>query len=168
MPRDHFASRHPKSATRALFLLLRAAPTIEATRSAMQTPERRGAAHALLRALKILAWTAFFAFAAVFLALRFWLLPQVERYQDEVVAALSRAVGLKVRIGSLRADWDGLRPRLTVYDLRVDDRDGREALGVPAVEPGVGWGTGLARELRLHTLAIEGPRLTVRRDTLGA
>lgn len=134
----------------------------------MQTPERRGAAHAMLRVLEILAWTAFFAFAALFLALRFWLLPQVERYQDEVVAALSRAVGLQVKIGSLRANWDGLHPRLTVTDLRVYDRDGREALVLPAVEQVVGWSSLLARELRLYSLAIEGLRLTVRRDTQGA
>ena len=141
--------------------------TIEATQSAMHTPERRGAAHALLRVLEILAWTAFFCFAALFLALRFWLLPQVERYQADVVAALSRAAGLPVKIGALQADWDGLRPRLTVTDLRVYDRDGREALVLPSVEHVVSWASLPARKLRLHTLAIEGPRLTVRRDAQG-
>ncbi len=134
----------------------------------MQTSERRGAVHALLRALEIVVWSAFFAFAAVFLALRFWLLPQVERYQEEVVAALSRAVGLQVKIGGLRADWDGLRPRLTVSDLRVYDDYGREALVLPEVEQVVAWSSLLARELRLHSLAIEAPRLTLRRDLQGA
>jgi uncharacterized protein (TIGR02099 family) len=133
----------------------------------MQTQERRGAAHKLLRVLEILAWTAFFCFAAVFLALRFWLLPQVERYQANAEAALSRAAGLPVTIGALRADWDGLRPRLTVTDLRVYDRDGREALVLPAVEHVVAWSTIPARRLRLHTLAIDGPRLAVRRDARG-
>lgn len=133
----------------------------------MQTQERRGAAHKLLRVLEIFAWTAFFCFAAVFLALRFWLLPQAERYQAQVVAALSRAAGLPVTIGALRADWDGLRPRLTVTDLRVFDRDGREALVLPAVEHVVAWSTIPARRLRLHTLAIDGPRLAVRRDARG-
>jgi uncharacterized protein (TIGR02099 family) len=135
----------------------------------MQTSDRSPTATgALLRVLEVLAWTVFFAFAAVFLALRFWLLPQVERYRGEVEAALTRAVGLPVRIGGLQADWDGLRPRLVVSDLRVHDREGREALVLPAVEPVVAWGTLLAGELRLHTLAIEGPRLTVRRAADGA
>lgn len=133
----------------------------------MQTQKRRGAAHALLRGLEILAWTAFFSFAALFLALRFWLLPQVERYHAEVVAALSRATGLPVKIGALRADWDGLRPRLTLTDLRVYDRDGREALVLPAVEHVLAWSSLPARRLRLYTLAVEGPRLTVRRDAQG-
>ncbi len=134
----------------------------------MQTSDRSAVAGVLLRALEALAWTVFFAFAAVFLALRFWLLPQVENYRVEVEAALTRAVGLPVRIGGLHADWDGLRPRLVVSDLRVLDREGREALVLPAVEPVVAWSTLLAGELRLHTLAIEGPRLTVRRDARGA
>ena len=133
----------------------------------MQSAKQRSAAGTLLRVLEILAWTAFFAFAAVFLALRFWLLPQVERYQGHVVAALTRAVGLPVTIGALRADWDGLHPRLEVSDLRVYDRDGREALVLPSVEPVVGWASLLARDLRLYSLTIEGPRLTVRRGADG-
>lgn len=133
----------------------------------MQTPERSRAARVALRTLEALAWTAFFGFAALFLALRFWLLPQAERYQAEVVAALSRAVGLPVKIGALHADWDGLRPRLTVTDLRVYDHGGREALVLPVVEHVVAWSSLPARELRLHTLSVEGPRLTVRRDAQG-
>jgi len=133
----------------------------------MQSPKRRTAALTLLRALEFLAWTVFFACAAVFLALRFWVLPQVERYQGEVVAALTRAVGLPVTIGALRADWDGLHPRLEVTDLRVYDRDGREALVLPSVEPVVGWSSLLARDLRLHSLTIDGPRLSVRRGADG-
>ena len=133
----------------------------------MQSPQRRTAALTLLRAVEFLAWTAFFACAAVFLALRFWLLPQVERYQDEVVAALTRAVGLPVTIGALRADWDGLHPRLEVTDLRVYDRDGREALVLPSVEPVVGWASLLARDLRLYSLTIDRPRLSVRRGADG-
>lgn len=133
----------------------------------MQSSNRRTAAGTLLRVLELLAWTAFFAFAAVFLLLRFWLLPQVERYQDHVVAALTRAVGLPVTIGALRADWDGLHPRLAVADLRIYDRAGREALVLPSVEPVVGWASLFALDLRLHSLTIDGPRLTVRRDAEG-
>ncbi len=133
----------------------------------MQSSNRRTAAGLLLRVLEISAWTAFFAFAAVFLLLRFWLLPQVERYQGPVVAALSTAIGSPVTIGSLRANWDGLHPRLEVSDLRIYDRDGREALSLPSVEPVVGWASLLAGELRFYSLTIEGPRLTVRRGADG-
>jgi uncharacterized protein YhdP len=85
----------------------------------MQSAKQRSALGTLLRVLEILAWTAFFAFAAVFFALRFWLLPQIESYRGHVVAALTRAVGQPVTIGALRADWDGLHPHLAVSDLRA-------------------------------------------------
>lgn len=133
----------------------------------MQSSDRRSAARTALGALEWLAWIVFFAFAAVFLALRFWMLPQVERYQDKVVAALSRAVGLPVTIGALAADWDGLHPRLTVTNLRVADRDGREALVLPVVEPVIGWASLFAGDLRLYSLTVDGPRLAVRRATDG-
>jgi len=133
----------------------------------MQSANRRTAAGTLLRVLEILAWTAFFAFAAAFLAARFWLLPRVETHQEQVVAALSRALGLPVTIGSMRADWDGLHPRLAVTDLRIYDRDGREALALPAVEPVVGWSSLFAGDLRLYSLTIDGPRLKVRRGADG-
>ena len=121
----------------------------------------------LLRALEILAWTAFFVLAIAFLASRYWLLPNIERYRDDFVAELSRAVGLPVKIGSLSADWQGLRLRLSVTDLRVHDRDGREALVLPSVENVIAWRSLFARELRLHSLVIEGPKLSVRRQEDG-
>jgi uncharacterized protein YhdP len=52
----------------------------------------------LLRATEILAWAAFFAFAALVLALRYWVLPDIERYREDIVAAMSRGIGLPVRV----------------------------------------------------------------------
>src|SRR4029077_19019221 len=105
----------------------------------------------LLRVIEVLAWAAFFAFAVVFLALRYWVLPNVERYRGDIVAAISNSIGLEVRIGALATDWQGLRPRLAISDVRVYDRDGREALVLPSVENVVGWRSIAARELRLHS-----------------
>jgi uncharacterized protein (TIGR02099 family) len=133
----------------------------------MQSSDRSSATAKLLRVLEALAWTAYFAVAAVLLALRFWILPQVEHRQGEVVAALTRIIGLPVTIGALRAEWDGLRPRLIVSSLRVYDSAGREALVLPTVEPVVSWATLPAMQLRLHSLVIDGPRMVVRRDAGG-
>jgi uncharacterized protein (TIGR02099 family) len=131
-------------------------------RTSLQKPLRN-----LLRALEILAWGAFFAFAIVFLTLRYWVLPNVERYRGDIVAAISRSVGLPVKIGAITTDWQGLRPRLSIADVRVYDTDGREALVLPAVENVVAWRSLFARELRLHAFVIDGPKLTVRRDAKG-
>ena len=42
----------------------------------------------LLRATEMLAWGVFFAFAALVLALRFWVLPDIERYREHIVSAM--------------------------------------------------------------------------------
>jgi uncharacterized protein (TIGR02099 family) len=134
----------------------------------MQTPLKTVAVlRQLARGLEILAWTGFFAFAILFLSLRYWLLPNVENYRDEIVAAISRAVGLPVKVGAFATDWQGLRPRLSITDVRVYDGDGREALVLPAVENVVAWRSLLFGELRLHSFVIDGPKLSVRRDAGG-
>src|SRR5690242_16489439 len=122
---------------------------------------------ALLRALEVLAWVSFFTFAAVFLSLRYWILPDIERYRGDIVAAISQAIGLEVRIGALAGDWQGFRPRISIADVRVHDRNGREALVLPMVENVISWRSLLVGGLRLRSFAIDGPKLTVRRDQDG-
>jgi uncharacterized protein (TIGR02099 family) len=122
----------------------------------------------LWRATEVLAWTAFFVFAALVLALRFWVLPDIERYRGDIVSAVSAALGRPVKIGAIDAGWDGLRPQIGFSDVRILDGEGREALVLPRVENVVAWSSLLHRELRLHSLAVEAPRLTVRRDAAGA
>jgi len=121
-----------------------------------------------LRVLEWVAWSALLTFAAIFLALRYWLLPHVEDYRAQIVAAISRSIGLPVRIGTIEADWLGLRPQLKFSDVRIYDRAGRVALVLPLVENVVSWRSIMFLDLRLHSLTIEAPKLTVRRDAGGA
>jgi uncharacterized protein (TIGR02099 family) len=121
----------------------------------------------LLRAAEVLVWTAFFALAVLVLAVRFWVLPDIERYREDIVAAMSRGIGLPLRVGAIRAGWLGLRPQIGLSDVRIYDAQGREALVLPSVENIVAWRSLLRGELRLHSIAIQGPRLSVRRDAAG-
>src|SRR5688572_12630572 len=121
----------------------------------------------LLRAIEVLAWAIFFCAAALVLAVRFWVLPDIERYREDIVAAISRGVGLPVRVGSIQAGWLGLRPQIALGDVRIYDKEGREALVLPSIENVVAWRSLLRGELRLHSVVIDGPRLTVRRDAAG-
>jgi uncharacterized protein (TIGR02099 family) len=121
----------------------------------------------LALALEVLAWTAFFAFALVFLGVRYWVLPNIESQREAIVARLTSAIGLPVKIGALETDWAGLRPRLLISDVRVYDRGGREALVLPAVENVVAWRSLAVMDLRLHSFIIDRPKLAVRRDKSG-
>ena len=119
------------------------------------------------RAIEFAAWTLFFLFAAAALALRFWLLPNIEHYREEIVAALSHAIGLPVRVGAIEAGWLGLRPQVTLSDVRISDAQGREALVLPAVENVLAWRSLLRGELRLNRIVIDRPRLAITRDGAG-
>jgi uncharacterized protein (TIGR02099 family) len=121
----------------------------------------------LLRALEMLAWAGFFALAAVVLAVRYWVLPDVERYREDIVAAMSRGLGLPVRVGAIQAGWQGLRPYIALSDVRISDAQGREALVLPRIENVVAWRSLARREVLLHSVVIESPRLAVRRDAAG-
>jgi len=120
------------------------------------------------RALEIALWTVFFLLAIGFLALRYWVLPNIDRYHADIVAAVSHEIGQKVTIGTIDPDWRGFLPRLTLADVKVYDASGREALVLPLVDNVVSWRSLLHGSLRLHSLAIDGPRLTLRRDREGA
>ncbi len=131
-------------------------------RTALKAPLRN-----LVRALEILAWVSFVAFATVFLGLRYWLLPNIENYRGDIIAKVSRSIGLPVKIGAITTDWQGLRPRLSTVDVRVYDTSGREALVLPAVENVIGWRSLFVGELRSHSFVIDRPKLAVRRDASG-
>ncbi len=122
----------------------------------------------LWRVTEFLAWAAFFAFAALVLALRFWLLPDIERYREHIVAVMSKTVGQPVKIGRIEAGWLGLNPQLSLQDVRILDAEGREALVLPELENVISWKSLFTGELHLHSLVIEAPRLSVRRDASGA
>lgn len=119
------------------------------------------------RALEGMAWAAFFAFAAAFLVLRYWVLPDIGRYRDDIVAVVSRSIGMPVVIREIEADWLGFRPRVTFVDVRVHDRQGREVLVLPSVDNVVSWRSLLALQLRLSSIEIQGPKLALRRDRSG-
>src|SRR5688572_15586688 len=120
------------------------------------------------RAIEILAWALFFSAAALTLALRFWLLPDIERYRERIVAAVSAAVGQPVQIGGINAQWFGLNPRIHLRDVRLFDGAGREVLVLPSVENQLAWRSLLRGEIKVHALAIDDLRVQVRRDAEGA
>src|SRR3979411_118423 len=93
----------------------------------------------LWRAIEALAWIAFFVFATLVLALRFWLLPDIERYRGDIVAAIERTVGLPIKIAGIEAGWLGLRPQISLSDGHLYDHQGRGGLApasIPNLAPG--------------------------------
>ncbi|HEY3433865.1 MAG TPA: YhdP family protein [Rhodocyclaceae bacterium] len=117
-----------------------------------------------------LIWMAaagYFIFALLVLVLRYGILPQIENYRGDLETILSQSIHLPVKVAKLEADWQGLRPRLTLTGLEVRDKEGRPALTFDEVQAVLGWTSLLALEPKLHRLEIQAPNLSIRRDESG-
>ncbi|QSI75828.1 YhdP family protein [Niveibacterium microcysteis] len=115
-----------------------------------------------------LAVAAFFIAGLALLALRYAVLPRVGEWRPQVEQRLSLAIGLPVKLARLDADWDGLRPRLRLHDLRLHDANGAEALRLASVDASLSWRSLFVGAVRLHQLTVDRPVLSLQRDTDGA
>lgn len=107
------------------------------------------------------------AFAATVVALRYWILPNIGQYREDIAASITRAAGQRVSIGMIDASWERLRPRLALREVQVYDREGRPSLVLQHVDSTLSWWTLMVGEVRLHSLEIRDPVLRIRRDAEG-
>lgn len=122
------------------------------------------------RAVRMAAWAivaVYFVVAAVLLTLRYVVLPQVDRYRPDIERLATQAVKVPVRIQSIDASWTGLYPRLVMSNVTLSDRNGRTALALPRVEAVISWRSLAVAELRLATLQVDAPDLTIQRTADG-
>ena len=119
------------------------------------------------RGAAIIALGGVVVFAALVLAARYWVLPGIDSHRDDIAAALSRSIGLKVTIGAVAGRWSALWPSLDLSDVRVYDRSGRRGLFLLRVQSEISWRSALRTELTFRALEISAPTLDVRRDSTG-
>ena len=81
-----------------------------------------------------LLWAVVIVVAAVVLALRWLVLPNVQNYKEDIAQRVSQAVGQKVTIGNIAAGWDGMQPHLDLRQVVVHDTANRPALSLDHIE----------------------------------
>ncbi|OZI57948.1 TIGR02099 family protein [Bordetella genomosp. 1] len=102
--------------------------------------------------------------AVAFIGLRYWVLPQVDRWRPDIERYASEMLGAKVAIDHLSADWRGLNPRLRLTGVRINEPQGEQpVLEVPSVAATLGWRSVVLLSPRLLNLRIEGADVTLRR-----
>jgi uncharacterized protein YhdP len=69
-----------------------------------------------------LALLLYFAFAILFLSLRYAVLPNIDYYKGDIERAASRALGNPVSIARIYASWHGVRPNLFLGDVTLRDQ----------------------------------------------
>ncbi|MET0267186.1 MAG: YhdP family protein [Duganella sp.] len=114
-----------------------------------------------------LALLVYFAFAVLFLLLRYAVLPNIEHYRDDIERAASRATGSTVTIARIDASWRGLRPNLVFGNVVLHDRQGKPALVLPQVAATLSWWSVVAAEPRFESLVLTRPDLAMRREADG-
>ncbi|WP_348635321.1 YhdP family protein [Herbaspirillum sp. LeCh32-8] len=110
---------------------------------------------------------AYFVFGALFLVLRYAVLPEIGHYKPQIERAASKAVGRAVTIDAIDASWSGLRPQLALANITIHDEAGAPALTLPRVSTTLSWSSVLVAGLRLENLTIERADLAIRRDAAG-
>jgi uncharacterized protein (TIGR02099 family) len=126
---------------------------------------------------RILAWcwhqlvwivaTCVLLAAITVLALRYFVLPNIESYREDIAQSVSKAAGQRVTIGKLTADWDGMRPRLNLGNIMVYDKAGRAALTLQRVDGTLSWLSAVVWRPQFHSLDFYEPVLDVRRNAAG-
>ncbi|HEY6044460.1 MAG TPA: YhdP family protein, partial [Nitrosospira sp.] len=106
-------------------------------------------------------------FCLLLLSLRYWLLPDIERYRENIASAISHASGQRVTIGEISADWDGFRPHMMLGMIRVHDKEGNTTLLLHRARGTLSWLSILHGNFHFREIEIEQPDLVVRRDAKG-
>ena len=99
--------------------------------------------------------------------LRYWALPNADRYRDEIVASIEQASGMSVSVKALRGGWEGLRPHVSLEDFAIADRRGKVALGFERAEATLSWWALAAGRVRFHDIDFYRPALELRRGADG-
>ncbi|GAB4114943.1 MAG: YhdP family protein [Sideroxydans sp.] len=99
--------------------------------------------------------------------LRYWVLPQIERYHGDIEASAGATLGRPLTIARIEANWEGWRPSLLLSDVSIRDERGKVALQLPAMRNTVAWSSLLFGELRFYSLQLDRPQIMIRRDVSG-
>ena len=131
------------------------------TRTNVYSPKRR--ARVLLRALGWTILLGYLFFCAVVIATRLWIVPNVERYYPQVETYLEERLGTEIQTQSIKADWDGLRPRITLTQVTISRQGDEASLTLPKVEASFSFETVYKLRPTFSKLIIHDPELNIKR-----
>ena len=75
-------------------------------------------------------WLIIIVLTLSILTLRYFILPNIDGYKDQIAEAVSQAAGKKVTIGHVEASWNGMNPHLSLRQVAIYDDESRIALNL--------------------------------------
>jgi uncharacterized protein YhdP len=91
----------------------------------------------------------------------------VDQYRADIVRSIEKASGTTVSVKGIQGGWGGLRPSLTLEDLRVADKRGRSALAIERADVTLSWWALFFGQVRFHDVDFYRPALALRRGKDG-
>ena len=108
----------------------------------------------------------YFLFCALVLTTRWVLLPQVDKYKDDIAHFLSESLHAEVSIGRVSPRWDPFWPQPSLRDVVIQRPDPRSRdaniLHLPQVEASFYWRSVFGQPL-FRKLEVPNAEITVRR-----
>ena len=106
--------------------------------------------------------TLYFLFALLFLVLRFFVLPNIERYKPEFEQFASQRLQRVVKIDGMQARWQAWHPEIDFHNIRLFDQQGQAAVSLPKVHTQISWWSLFVFDLRFSRFELIEPSLQVR------
>lgn len=97
------------------------------------------------------------------LTIHFLILPNINQYKDKIAGYAAQAVGQKVAIGNIKADWLGINPHFSISNIDIFDAENRPALQLKNTDVKLSWLSIPMLEPHMAALVIRAPELTIRR-----
>lgn len=100
------------------------------------------------------------------LALHFWIVPRLQEWRPWLEDKATARLGVAVHIGRIEALSNGLIPNIGLFDVRLQDAQGRDALVLPSVQVALSPRSLLRGGI--EQLRVENPRAELRRAVDGS
>lgn len=110
------------------------------------------------------------------LALKYFVLPNMESYQGDIISRVAAASGMDVSAAAIRGGWSGFRPYVELENVvfreiasstATDRVAGTEALKLPRMTASLSWWALLIGQIRFADVLLVGPELTLSRRSDG-
>ncbi|MDR5778476.1 AsmA-like C-terminal region-containing protein [Caballeronia sp. LZ065] len=122
----------------------------------------------VFRIVLVIAAVLYFAVAALYIGLRYIVLPQVDSFRPRIEQMVSSKIHAQLHIGRISARWSGLSPILDIDNLRIDAADGSPGLAVPHASASIAWSSLVRLRPKLADLIVDGPDVIIARNPDGA
>ncbi len=99
---------------------------------------------------------------------RFVIFPNINHYKQDISTKMTEKIGLKVNIGEIITDWDGISPRVLIRDLDILDNQNVSRIHLTNVRGTFSWLSIPLLHLQMSEILLKDIKLTIQRKKDGA